>query len=277
MKKILSLLALVSLAATVVYAAPTALPGDGVINSPHDMNVAARLNGAGGDAQGRVCAFCHTPHHALDPATGLAAGVDYMPLWSHNLSTNNTFTTYGSATFDGIYTGGAGVDPLIGPSRLCMSCHDGTVAVDQHYGNAGTLTLNQASDDAFGGISVGLSGNFTNDHPIGFSFLDAITADNAHYAAGQGVQGFKFDSAAVTAGTAVYPANAHGYNMPIQATLYTPDGGTTYYMTCATCHDVHNKDNASNTTDGTTVTNAYNYLVYGDQYKSALCVACHDK
>ena len=274
MKRIIGILAGLSLFAGAVYAAPTALPGDGVANSVHDMNVVG-IAGISADVQGRICAFCHTPHHAMDPndPAVIAGGFDYLPLWSHNLTTNTTFTAYNSATFDGKNNTGIAADPLIGPSRLCMSCHDGTVAPDQHYGNAGGTKFNAAADDTFGHISVGLNGNFSNDHPIGFIFKDTVDADNAHYDAAQGVRGFKFTGADVTVGgTAVYPANSHGFQMPIASVLYPAADGN-LYMTCATCHDVHNKDNATNTGGAA----GLNYLVYGDQNGSKLCLACHDK
>lgn len=61
-----------------------------------------------------VCVYCHTPHHANQ-----AAG----PLW--NRASNTTvFTLYSSPTLDS-----APNQPGLG-SRMCFSCHDGTVAVD---------------------------------------------------------------------------------------------------------------------------------------------------
>lgn len=61
------------------------------------------------------CLFCHAPH------SGLASG---KALWSQQLSTQ-TYTTY---------TGTLNVEqqPALGSdSNLCLSCHDGTVAVGQ--------------------------------------------------------------------------------------------------------------------------------------------------
>ena len=57
-KKLLALLACCSLgAATAAFGA--AARGDGVIGGPHDMTTYGYV-----DNQDRVCAFCHTPHHA---------------------------------------------------------------------------------------------------------------------------------------------------------------------------------------------------------------------
>ncbi|HHW15408.1 MAG TPA: cytochrome c3 family protein [Firmicutes bacterium] len=66
------------------------------------------------DDYNEVCVYCHTPHHANQ-----AAG----PLWNRATNTT-TFQLYTSGTLDA-----APNQP--GPSsRLCLSCHDGTVAVD---------------------------------------------------------------------------------------------------------------------------------------------------
>ena len=126
MKKILLALSLVALSA-VAFAAPGD-PGTGVLASVHDMRTATG-SGPGSDFGGndRVCAFCHTPHHAYqgsDPN-------EYYPLWSRTLDGEN-FAPYASSTINAIDWAS---DVAIGPTRLCMSCHDGTIAVDQHYGS----------------------------------------------------------------------------------------------------------------------------------------------
>ena len=75
-----------------------------------------------------VCAFCHTPHHAYQGTNP----TNYYPLWSRTLDVQN-FTPYRSATINAIDWA---ADIAIGPTRLCMSCHDGTIALDQHYGKS---------------------------------------------------------------------------------------------------------------------------------------------
>jgi opacity protein-like surface antigen len=254
MKKILAavaLAALAALAATAAFAAPTAPSGAGVSLSVHDMNVVGDAsNNIVADEQGRVCAFCHTPHHAIDPGAS-----DYMPLWSHNLSAATSYSQYDSQTFDAKTVGA--IDQLAGPSRLCMSCHDGTVAPDQHYGTTAATGGTMFTGDNFTGATfqIGVANAFglSNDHPIGFDYT-LVQAEE------------------VTTGS-------DGLNLIDASTIYTgtakkvlPNlfGGT--IMTCATCHDVHNKDNVVNT--GATVKN---YLVYADQNGSQLCLTCHKK
>lgn len=138
----------------------------------------------------QICVFCHTPHNA---------DATVEPLWNATLSTS-TFTPYASSTFDGAAT--MDTDPVIGPSRLCMSCHDGSVAIDSAIN--GTTFINP------GGALLGT--DLSNDHPIGFDYDAAQTLDAE----------LQPSSAALGTGT-------------IADHLF----GTNNIMTCATCHDVH--------------------------------------
>ena len=257
-KKLLIALAVSALTATSVYAAVTAGAGAGVLGSVHDMNVVG--NQITPDAQGRVCAFCHTPHHAI------MAGGDYAPLWSHDLTTQ-TFVQYDSATFD---AGKIGFDQLIGPTRLCMSCHDGQIAPDQHYGATSATNKTFAQNEFTGSelqIGIGAGGALNRTHPIGFDLAVVAAADAAGSNA-TGKPGFVDN----IAGGATFL----GSTKTIQSQLYNG-----VYMTCATCHDVHNKDNVVNA--GANVggdhadTVGRNYLVFATQSGSQLCLSCHNK
>jgi hypothetical protein len=216
-------------------------PGSGISLSKHDINT---LKGASQDSQQRICAFCHTPHHAYDPNA-----YDYMPLWSHDL-TQQTFTPYQSVTLEPDTR--EVVDPLAGPSRLCMSCHDGIIAADRHYSTfePGTRIL---TGDGADSKAVGFGGDMTNDHPIGFDYTKVAGANGA---SGTDRRIFAADA------TRTFRGNP---SVLIRDQLHS---GT--IMTCATCHDVHNKDN---TNGGGT----YNYFVHAPQQDSQLCLSCHDK
>src|SRR5246127_2185332 len=64
------------------------------------------------------CLYCHVPHSGIATPNGA--------LWSQQLSTQ-TYTTYTSTTLHN-----TGLQPMLGSdSSLCLSCHDGTVAVGQ--------------------------------------------------------------------------------------------------------------------------------------------------
>lgn len=211
----------------------SAFAGSGIVGSRHDMNQFMTNQSLSPDNQGRVCAYCHTPHHA---------NISDGPLWSRP-DTAEIFTAYDTPTFS---QAAAVTDPLAGPTRLCMSCHDGTIAVDTYYTSINAGGTGFIFGDEYGEFAVGEFGDISNDHPVGFSYSAAEAADNA------------------SGNTNIHPATTTfiGGTVTIADVLY--DGDT---MTCSTCHDVH--DGPDTGTNG--------YLLYGAQTNSGLCLTCHNK
>jgi hypothetical protein len=135
-----------------------------------------------------ICVFCHTPHGASATGTGLKA-----PLWNRNLDyqAGRTYQLYDqvwSFSFEGVLNDAAGQRPT-GYSRLCLSCHDGTVALGNLInapgsggyqgrvpmtGNLGPGgTMPQGSGDLTGDTRrLGL--DLRNDHAISFAFDQAL-------------------------------------------------------------------------------------------------------
>jgi hypothetical protein len=102
-----------------------------------------------------LCVFCHTPHNAT-PQT---------PLWNKALS-GATYTLYTSTTLKAVVT-----QPT-GGSRLCLSCHDGTLAM-------GTLRAPQAGLQPTLGVLTGtalIGTNLSGDHPVSFVYDGALAA-----------------------------------------------------------------------------------------------------
>jgi predicted CXXCH cytochrome family protein len=92
---------------------------------------------------GLGCTFCHAPHSGIGANT---------PLWNQTLSK----ATYGPYTSSTYHQKGS-TQPTLGiTSSLCLSCHDGTVAVGQSaaYGKIPT-TGQMAAMDSFGNNLVG--------------------------------------------------------------------------------------------------------------------------
>jgi predicted CXXCH cytochrome family protein len=143
-----------------------------------------------------ICVFCHTPHGAsLKAAREIRA-----PIWNRNLSTQR-YTMYDqvwSKSFEGkLLTG----QPS-GFSRLCLACHDGTIALGSVINKPGSGGFNPNNDPTLsftmqyptgqrpatipGTIPSGsgpLSGdtrdlgtNLTNDHAISFVFDSTLAA-----------------------------------------------------------------------------------------------------
>ena len=107
----------------------------------------ATLSGSSHDLSaltgGKMCEVCHTPHNA---DTTLDA-----PLWDHE-NTAATFDVYTSHTIS--TTPGQPGDV----SKLCLSCHDGTVAVDSFAGQTGSTMIDASAE---------IGTNLQDDHPIG--------------------------------------------------------------------------------------------------------------
>lgn len=115
------------------------------------------------------CAYCHAPHSGLN--TGL---------WNQKLTTQ-PYTTYSSTTEKN-----TGVQPMLGSaSNLCLSCHDGTVAVGTTvaYGQV-TMRGSMAPQDVFGG-------NMQPSHPFS---LALPLKDNIHLVATLAASGLTADT-----------------------------------------------------------------------------------
>ncbi len=121
-----------------------------VVLSKHNLSVTGPgpVTSAAQDA----CIFCHTPHSSY---------VDVKPLWNHTLSTQ-TYNTYTSSTYDA-----GAATPAAGVSKLCLSCHDGTVALGQTVLQGLITTTGSMRPEAVLGPA-----DLTNDHPLGVQPVD---------------------------------------------------------------------------------------------------------
>ena len=124
----------------------------GIEGSAHDFTGTNSTWNTGGE----ICAPCHTPHNAI-------ATVTNAPLWSHTMSTNS-YNMYPSG---GTIQGTVDASPT-GISKLCLSCHDGTVELDAHIGGAGT------SVKMTGDANVGT--DLRQDHPVSITYNTSDTS-----------------------------------------------------------------------------------------------------
>jgi predicted CXXCH cytochrome family protein len=125
---------------------PGSYPSVSVINTPHNLNNYPGVSIPGN----QVCLPCHTPHNAL------LAGEDNV-LWNH-AETAETFIMYSSS---------AGQPE--GPSKMCLSCHDGVTAIDNYGGNGGTGIVITGS--------AALGTDLSDDHPIGIEYPTSSPSD----------------------------------------------------------------------------------------------------
>lgn len=200
--------------------------GQGIANTQHDP----RIWSFGFEAQ--ICVMCHAPHNASSDG----------PLWNHAMSAVASYKLYSSpSTLATIGQPGPS-------SKLCLSCHDGTVAVLAYGGNTGGMTLIDAA--GAGAMSV-IGQDLSNDHPIGFVYDSALVSKDPTK--------LKPTSTPVTIG-------ASSTRTGTISTMLL-EGGTK--MECSSCHDVHNKF--------TVATLSGRGLVKVGTGGSALCVTCHIK
>jgi predicted CXXCH cytochrome family protein len=158
-----------------------------IVDSAHDFSEY-------GWSDGEICKPCHTPHHAI---TDVPA-----PLWNHEL----TVATYETHSGSGV----PAVDALDPTSILCMSCHDGTVALDSFGGNSGVQYI--IGDELIGS-------DISDDHPVG---ADAIYP----------MVPWMND-----------PANWEGTPHGFELRDMDIDGTIERVVSCATCHEPHNRHN----------------------------------
>ena len=96
-----------------LLAAYTAFAGTktSIVDTPHNLSVTGRGE-IKSMSETRVCIFCHSSHNASPEG----------PLWNHE-TTPRQFQTYNRSTMVG------NPEAPNGATKLCLSCHDGTVAV----------------------------------------------------------------------------------------------------------------------------------------------------
>jgi len=114
-----------------------------------------------------ICIFCHTPHNS-SPA---------QPLWNHELGAVVNYINYASDTLQSYAEGEA--PPIDGHSKLCLSCHDGTVAVGSVVSRSEEIMMVpvggviDSSGKLIGGAGY-LGTDLSGGHPISIIFDEAL-------------------------------------------------------------------------------------------------------
>lgn len=146
------------------YFIPPTVASISIVDTKHNLSI----SGPGpvkSTTEGEVCVFCHVPHHARQ---------DIPYLWNRSDSTVN-YIPYESSTVH------ATVGQPTGASKLCLSCHDGTVAL-------GALVTRPQEVAFEGGIRfipegrAKLGTDLSDDHPVSFVYDSALAGINAELA-----------------------------------------------------------------------------------------------
>ncbi len=128
-----------------------------VVNSPHNLS-ASGPGAIRSTTEEQVCIFCHAPHNASP----------IRPLWNRSMPVD-AYLIYSSGALD------AQPGQPTGMSKMCLSCHDGTIALGAVFSRQGPIPMS-------GGVTTmptgpGLIGtDLRDDHPISFRFDSALAA-----------------------------------------------------------------------------------------------------
>ncbi|HVT88701.1 MAG TPA: cytochrome c3 family protein [Tepidisphaeraceae bacterium] len=166
-----------------------------IINSPHNLS-AAGPGAIRATTEQEICIFCHTPHNSSP----------IQPLWNRNVPTS-AYTVYSSNSLQ------ARPGQPTGSSKLCLSCHDGTIAV-------GSVLSRQQPIAMAGGMTTlppghsNLGTDLSDDHPISFRYDAALS-----------VQDPKLKPPSILPASIKLDANQE--------------------LQCTSCHDAHNDENGA--------------------------------
>ncbi|MDP3149585.1 MAG: cytochrome c3 family protein [Ignavibacteria bacterium] len=193
-----------------------------ILQSKHNLSITGpgTIKATG---EQEVCKFCHLPHR----------NVKVVPLWDHNLS-SVTYSQYTSSTFSASYQSQY---PNLS-SKLCLSCHDGTIAI-------GSMST--------GNIAVSGTGNLDPDQSLAGSASSNI---------GGSTGALLSDDHPISIGLPHFSATQ--YNC---SGCHYPSSGDKVPMECVRCHDPHNESKDVVTKKFLKKSNS----------SSALCLDCHKK
>jgi predicted CXXCH cytochrome family protein len=185
-----------------------------IINSKHDFRAASTAEIRSTTSQD-ACVFCHTPHNS-SPGTYL---------WNHTLSSRD-FPAYSSSTLKSTVTA---IQPQ-DVSKLCLSCHDGTIALGDTV-NDGSIPFVQGASymlPASSSSNVAGDQTFANDHPFGFS--PSISSEITTPPGGDAV---KLDRSGKIQCTSCHDPHKEDMDPVTRKFLVKPNQGSAL---CVTCH-----------------------------------------
>lgn len=193
----------------------------------------------------QVCIFCHTPHSA----------VSSTPLWNHSMS-SASYQLYASPTL--LSPTSPAIQPD-GDSKLCLSCHDGTVALGSVVNIGGSPSTISMQGTGAGGVIPSGSGYIGTDlsghHPVSVELNNSLIIDkNAQCS--QAIVSWRVCSPPTGQPVKLRPTNnSYGASSP-------PHFG----VQCSSCHDAHSDPNPPTSV----------FLRVGDRNNTdQLCTTCH--
>jgi hypothetical protein len=261
-----------ALLAVVLSAGFVGLASAGIVGSKHDLSTAGAAQGTGtGD---KVCVFCHTPH-----GSDISAPV---PLWNKILGTPGSYTQYSTLqlpTFDSAEA------PVGSVSLACLSCHDGTQAMDVVINAPGPGLGTPGGGRFMTTTPVPVLGtDLTNDHPISIQYAGGGITSTNHNTAGSQFAGtvgdpdFNMPFVDIVNSNPIWwvdsTGGTAGTREKTDMILYARNeasvaGGVQPFVECGSCHDPHN--------DATGVDAGSVQFLRISNVSSNVCTACHIK
>jgi len=132
---------------------------ESIVNSKHNLSASGpgTVKAVG---ESEICVFCHTPHNSTPEA----------PLWNR-FSSGATYLPYRSTTAKAV------IGQPTGASKLCLSCHDGTIALGMVRSRPSPIPFQGGAATLPSGASR-LGTDLADDHPVSFVYDAALASAN---------------------------------------------------------------------------------------------------
>lgn len=266
----------------------------GIVGTRHNLGSGSATGNNRVTDTAEVCVFCHTPHGGSTTAPA--------PLWNKRLGAGGappgggTYTSYATLSTPSLDGTVLAVGSM---SVACLSCHDGTQAMDNIInapgsggltadggGNDGlAYTWTGATVDATGRLSGGvalLGTDLSNDHPIGIQYCGGGLSGTGTTVSGTCRDGdFRLPQTASINNNQAFWVDTGGVGKQrTDLPLYVRDfgagvGGVGPSVECGSCHDPHVSAGQAGPT-GTGQVAGATFLRISNA-SSAVCTACHVK
>lgn len=207
--RFLWILGVIALAFAVAVSVPSPAAAQ-LTGSEHDFTVATGAAPFNEAPYSNMCVTCHSPHHTSSPAL----------LWNHELSANTLTFGSGAATYAGTDLP-TDVGAWVGPSKFCLSCHDGSVAVGSMIAPVPNGSSWGGGEKVTGDHLIAPNGSLAGNHPIALPYP---YVPNAVY---NGITSKADPTSYVTS--------------PVDVKIYEFTA-TQKGIECGSCHEVHNKN-----------------------------------
>ena len=180
-----------------------------VKDTKHNLSISGTGN-IKATQESEICIFCHTPHNSKADS----------PLWNRSQS-GQSYTPYSSSTAK------ASTGQPTGSSILCLSCHDGTIALGKVLSRQTDINISGATTIPSGSGRLGT--DLRDDHPISFNYSSASQGNGELINPGALTGAVKLDANGDLQCTSCHNAhdNANGKFLVLSNT-----GG----QLCETCH-----------------------------------------